>query len=639
MNFDFALKDFYRKRKQNFPYVLAIALVIAFAEYFILFSLNIGFRSVIQGNNVNSAFFLGGIGAIYSQFNDLILYLVIGLSVIVTTMTATTFILSKKRDLAIMRSLGTLPGNLHGFYLLEVVIVFFFAYAIGLIIGLISFGIHLGTAMILGFQVQIQINFMFSLIHFGCCFLGVIIFPGWMLIKFGKQNIIKSFSKDMQYDYDASKKMELIPRWLSRLGYNLKMAIINTVRRQGEFKRYLLIFSTIFTIIFSISLGSFVMGTSTREWIKNAQGEHVVVIGHEDTIRYYSQMYQMFSDPSVSVEIDDINFTNNNYLFESNALSELELLSGIDVIDERLMTFCNVTEATRTYGITIENPLETTYGFATVGSSRTGIYPVIGVNPKALVSNFELEGEFLPDNSSVVVGDGLATQLFDDALKQGVKIDNFSYGPSVSGIVLDSFYGGFALYTNLSRFQVLLGYENKINLILLKLDSALDDTLGANLSVIVKNNLGSNFTYKVLDDIFNENLNFLFINSLYPLIFLVILGCIGLLCLYNYQKGSLVDKAQDIQIMRAIGIKNKHARKILFLETLFVVIPSLLLSLAIGMIFNALFLFERVQLPSISVPLLIILIIGGFACFLSYLGVVPIVKKINQVSIKNYEVF
>ncbi|MBN1803248.1 MAG: ABC transporter permease [Candidatus Lokiarchaeota archaeon] len=639
MNLDFALKDFYRKRKQNFPYVLAISLVVGFAEYFTLFTLNIGFRYMIPGGNTNNSLLLGGIGVLYSQFNNLIFYMVIALSVVVTTLTATTFILSKKRDLAIMRSLGTLPGNLHGFYLVEVIVIFFFSYAIGLMIGLVSFGIHMGIAFSLGLRLQIQSSMIYSLIHFCCCFSGVIILPGWALMKLGKQNIIKSFSKDMQYDYDASKKMELVPRWLSRFGYNLKMALINTIRRKGEFKRYMLIFSTIFAIIFSIGLGSFVMGTSTSYWIKNAQGEHVVVIGHENTVRYYSQMYRMFSDPSISVGMEDINFTNKDYLFDFESLSELELLSKIQLIDKRLVSFCNITEATRTYGITIENPLERTYGFATIGSSRTGYYPVIGVNPEALISNFEIEGEFLPNNSSVVVGDGLASQFFDDALKQGIKINNFSYGPRVSGIVIDSLYGGFAVYVNLSKFQSLLGYATDINLILLKLDSALDKTFETNLKSIINNNLGSNFTYRVLDDVFNENLNFLIINSLYPLIFIAILGCVGLLCLYNYQKGGLVDKARDIQIMRAIGIKNKHARRILFFEVLFVVVPSLLLSLALGMILNALFLFDRVQLPSIIVPFVLILVLGGFAFFFSYLGVIPIVKKINQVSIKNYEVF
>ena len=50
MSLDFALKDFYRKRKSNFPYVLTIALVIALAEFLIYFSISLGVNLIVQNN-------------------------------------------------------------------------------------------------------------------------------------------------------------------------------------------------------------------------------------------------------------------------------------------------------------------------------------------------------------------------------------------------------------------------------------------------------------------------------------------------------------------------------------------------------------------------------------------------------------
>ncbi|MFX1397486.1 MAG: FtsX-like permease family protein [Promethearchaeota archaeon] len=627
MSLDFALKDFYRKRRQNYPYVLVIAFVVAFTEYFALYTINFGFGSFLKGNDNGIPFFSGSIRSVYIQFNEFILYLIIILCVVVTTITAITFILSKRRDLAIMRSIGTLPGNLHGFYLIEVIIIFFIAYFIGLVLGLFSFGIHLTVALLFGAQIQVQFNVIYSLVNFGSCFAGVIIISGLKLMKLGKKNIIKSFSRDIPFDYDASKAMFFIPRWLSRFGFNLKMSIVNIIRRKGEFKRYLVIFTTIFVIIFSIGLASFVIGTSSQEWIKKSQGENIIVVGHEDVVMYYSQMYEMFSDPQAFVQSDDINFTSEQYIFNSSEIDSLDSLFGIETIDKRLISFCNISEATRTYG------------YETVGSDRTGFYPVIGVNSSSLVTEFELEGTFVPDQISVAVGDALALNFFEDALRQGIKIEDINYSPDVSGIVIDSFYGGYGIYMDLQRFQYEMGYENEINVVLLKITPGSYDSIEANLSTLIGTNLGANFTFILLDSIFNENLTFLNATSLYPLVFIVALAFIGLFSLYNFQKGGLVEKSKDIYVMRAIGMRNKHTRRMLFLEIFFVLIPSLLLSLSIGMILNSVFLLDNARLPSIHVPLLIMLVLGSSALLLGYFVVVPIVRKINQMSIKDFEVY
>ena len=147
MSLDFALKDFYRKRKSNFPYVLTIALVIALAEFLIYFSISLGVNLIVQNNIFyqedidNEYYFTGAINLIYTRFNTLILILVMVLAFIVVVVITTTLVIHKKRDIAIMKALGTLPDKLYGFYLLEAYIIFLFGFILGLILGLVSFGI------------------------------------------------------------------------------------------------------------------------------------------------------------------------------------------------------------------------------------------------------------------------------------------------------------------------------------------------------------------------------------------------------------------------------------------------------------------------------------------------------------------
>ena len=89
MSFDFALKDFYRKKSQTYPYVLIIALVIALSIFIIYFTSSLGLNLMAknlstEGNySKNEYFFSGSINSIYSQFNTLLLVLVLFLSFIV----------------------------------------------------------------------------------------------------------------------------------------------------------------------------------------------------------------------------------------------------------------------------------------------------------------------------------------------------------------------------------------------------------------------------------------------------------------------------------------------------------------------------------------------------------------------------
>jgi len=168
MSLDFALKDFYRKRKSNFPYVLTIALVIALAEFLIYFSISLGVNLIVQNNIFyqedidNEYYFTGAINLIYTRFNTLILILVMVLAFIVVVVITTTLVIHKKRDIAIMKALGTLPDKLYGFYLLEAYIIFLFGFILGLILGLVSFGIFALVMNILGFKLIFLIDFVYT---------------------------------------------------------------------------------------------------------------------------------------------------------------------------------------------------------------------------------------------------------------------------------------------------------------------------------------------------------------------------------------------------------------------------------------------------------------------------------------------
>ncbi|MGQ4872445.1 MAG: FtsX-like permease family protein [Promethearchaeia archaeon] len=647
MSLDFALKDFYRKRTYTFPLVFIIALIVAYAEFIIYFANSLGLNffirnSVFEKNGFNNEyFFSGAFYLVYSQFNLMIEILVLILVVVMVSIISTSIIISKKRDIAIMKALGTIPQKLYGFYLLEVYIIFIISFIIGLIIGLISFGIFALIMSLLGYTIIIQIDLFYTPILFISCLAFIFLVAGLELRKIGMQNIVSSFSKEIPYNFDASKPLTFIPKWLARVGLNIKMAVINTIRRKNEFKRYLIIFTLIFLTIFTLALGAIVLGTSSEKWVSKSQGDNIIVIGHKNVIDNYKKMYEMFSNPSISITEDDINFTAKEYIFNYSIISnDLNNIKGIEKIDERLIIFSDVEEID---GIHYFED-DTGYGgYKTIGQGRKGNIPIIGINQQNLIQNFEIDGRFFSDEDAydnMTIGDGLAYNFFDYPFDQKLKIDYMDgHSFHICGVIIDTFYSGYAGYVNIDIMREDLGLKgDKVNIILIKYDSGKNSELEKDLKNICSK-LGDNFNYLSLDDVFQANKSYIGNLIIYPGILIFILILIFLFALYNYQKAGLMEKAKDFLIMKAIGAKKRHVKRILFFEAVFIIIPSILIAIIGAMVLNSVFLFDRVYLPPFYVPLILAGILFIITLIINYLSLFPLNKRIERFSIKDFEIY
>ncbi len=633
---DFALKDIYRKKDTTIPYLLIIVLVIALTEFLIYFTSSFGINMVISTSLKNPYFFTGAINLVYKEFISLVLVLVIILSIVVVVVITTTLIIHKKRDIAIMKALGTLPGKLYSFYLLEAFIIFILGFILGWILGLTSFGIFTLIMFLLKVPINFQIDWFYTPIIFISCILGIFFVTGYALRKIGTQKIIKTFSADIPYNFNTKKRLSLVPKWLSKLGFNLKISVINNIRRKGEFRRYIIVFSLISLIIFTLGLGTIVLTSSSQEWIRKSQGENIVVIGHKDVVYNYSLMYKMFSNPRIIVDEDTINLTDTKYIFNFSDINNLETIDDIEKIDERLINFYDVEE--------LDGHIIIDGEYKTVGKQRTGNFPIIGVNPEKLIQNFELEGRFFTNDDSfanMTIGDGLAYNFFEYPLDQYLEIRglNKTFRPGICGVLIDSFFNGYAGYIGLNESRELLNFTyDEINLIILKLKSGSYDIIIDEI-INITNNLGPDFIHLKLDAIFKKNIDFLFNLSLYPIVLILIIAFVSLLILNFYQRGGIIEKAKDFLIMRAIGSKNKSLKKILFLESLFIIIPALLLCLGIGMIINSIFLFERVSLPPLYLPFILLSFLFIAFIIFNILSLIPIMKKINKFNIKDFNLY
>ena len=616
---------------------MVMILIISATEFLIYFSSSIGLNLFIQYSFINPYFFSGGIHIIYTNFTTLIIILMIILAFTVVVVISSTLIQSKKRDIAIMRALGSLPRKLYSFYLTEIYIIFFLAFSIGFIIGIVSFSIFAFALNFTSLTIIFQWDFIYTPILFVSCILGIYLIPGYILRRIGSQKIVKSFSKDIPYNYSASKGLKFIPKWISSIGLNFKISVINTIRKKGEFKRYLIVFTIISTIIFTLGLGTLILYNSSNTWVKNSQSENIIIIGHQDVVHNYSLMYEMFQNPDIFVDNSSINFVQDKFLFNTSSLDNLTTIPGIQAQEFRLINFFHAQEMP---GIHITEDGNYIY----VGQNRKGIFPVIGVNYSDIIQNFEIEGEFITQHGVsdyyAVIGDGLAYNFFDFPLDQHIFFDEIDEVFGISGVVIDSLYSGFASYIEINKFRESMNLtSNQANLAIIQLNSGAFNSIQSELDYIINNSLGQEFSYLQLDPVFNKNLDFISNLSAYPSILVLIMTIVAILSLYNYQKGGIMDKVKDFLIMRSIGSKAKSIKKILFLEALYVIIPSLGLSLGVGMILNSIILFERVYLPNLIVPFLIIGFLFCIFSIFNLLSLFPIIRKLKQFSIKDFEIY
>lgn len=632
MSFDFALKELYRKRKVVFPYILTISLSVMMSLFFMHFltSFNLSIFISQQPDFNNIFFFSGARYAMYSQFFSLLIILLYVLSTAVIIFISYSYIKNKLRDISVMKALGTLPEKLYKFYLMETFLIFLFGFALGFIASLLGYYIFIEVLNLFNVAIFFELNIFFTAILFLLGTLGCLLTAGWILRKIGKQNITHSFSKEIPHNY-TPKSLTFIPKWLSSLGKNIKHSVMNSIREKGRFKRYLVIFVVMGLVMFTISLGAFVLDTTSRSWINKSQAPqstNIIAIGHRDVVYNYSDMYEMYSNPNIFVKDADIQFTDQKYLFNFSQVQSIQSLDGVEQIDQRLIRFCHIQEQ-QTYIIDEEG------NYRIIGQTREATLPVMGINTSSLIPDFEVlkGGFFTQENASnmVTISDGIANNLFENPMVQEVSLTDYGRTFSISGVVFDTYYSGYASYIDLNEFKTLLGTKG-INVLLLKLSTEnLSDNF-EQIDSIITGNLGEEYTYISLKPSFQKNISFVNILTVFNGVLLISTSIISLFSIYQFQKGELTEKLRNFSIMHALGSKIKNIKRILFFQGIFVIIPALSISLAGGLILNLFFLFDRtiIDMPSIFVPLSLYGILLLMFTFLNYLVLFPLSKKIER---------
>jgi ABC-type antimicrobial peptide transport system permease subunit len=472
----------------------------------------------------------------------------------------------------------------------ELLIVTFVGCLLGVILGMTADFVLTRVFASFGFQItQTATNPWLAVLVF-IVFFGLALLSGVKpILDTTKTAPVKALSPT----HYAGLSKESGFRVMSGPGLTVRMALRSLFRRKSATIRIVLCLSTVFTLV-TVTVGGGIIGDqTTKDWVERAIGRDTILIAHQNMTKQYRMLLSKFYEKT---DDSQFNYTDEKYLISSSLVNRLGSLGENVTIDARLIVKGGVKEV---QGVMLG---ETTSDTKLVGRFRSGEALIVGVEPGRVVNEWFVDGRFLQENASqeAVVGDSLATRMFDVPLVQGIKLLNGSYGLDVVGVCLDPINNGYITYVPLTTLQNIVNIS-ATNVIIAQINRSVNRTNVLNQLKAIVNGVSLEFEVSELNDVLDSSLGFLgYIWSavmLLPIFSLIAAS----LCLVGYVILTINEQQQEFGILRALGAKPATVVKIVSLQSLVALLSSFAVGVAIGIVITLLFLVSEPLVTSFTI--------------------------------------
>ncbi len=520
----------------------------------------------------------------FESFIWAILILVIALGVVVVSSTISLEMVSRRKDIALMKAIGTTIDSLYDHFI---------AQAIALLLGSVVFGIAIGTGLYMvgliwltSAMPGLQLTFNFPILQ-----IGVLSFVYLVAGYFAAQKPIfdtVNESPVTAMNPDVGMKVRRVG-FLDQLGLSVRVATRASGRRLMGRRRTMISLFLSITLASVLWIGGGVVETTTDTYITRGRGTNVIAIGHPDLLDQYYSAYSLEGE----YLNESFNFRGAGYTINRTLIGNLTELVGVTSIEERFVEYADVEELPAI--IWVEDPTNPEEGYyTTVGGHRQSSTLIVGLDWENTVSDWYFEGSRVTSQEEVWIGGELANTLFDDPLIQRMEV----YGVSlnVSGIMLDVLNGGNVAITSLSVLRDTLGLSGG-NLLLVQVDDYSSTLIGEIEEILSEGGYG--FEVFLQQDLLEQNRQAM--ASLWSLLLpLPVIALVSaFLSLMNYLLVSVFGRFQDYVIMRSVGAKPSFLAKCIIAEGVDIGGQSGIPAVIVGAIFSALFLVPEAAVPSI----------------------------------------
>ena len=610
----FPIKDLTRRKTQTALTILGLTISTAATLFLVIFGGSLGFEITyrIRGGQLTSGFY-----NIFFQFILIVSLLNLLTGPIITSFLVHLTMSGRMRDIGVMKASGCLSGSISAIFVTELSLLVIFGSIIGILSGVAVY--HISTSFLIasGFAISQTLNI-------GAIFLVSIILIIFSHI-FGILPILKAAkakpTEAMSPIYQLGTTVGAGRKIPSKLGFTFKMVYRNLVRRKSATIQAILCLTVVLTLTTVTIAGGMIADQTTTSYVERAIGRSIILVGHPTiTDRYVNFLYQFFE----AKEMKQIDYLDSEFRISESLVPKLNAISGVHTVDSRLVLENSVREIP---GVSLDPADQTTLVW--VGGNRVEDALILGVEPENVVNDWLIVGRNLgkDEKKSVMIGDSLAVNMFDDAFNQTIKLFEENEPPfyDIVGVCVDPLNNGKVVYMPLESLYRDIG-EDGNNLLFLKIDSAEKSRV---LTEIKNEISGENLTIVELNQTLDKHVSFL--DSMWSLVMFLPLFSLATaaISLLSYLTLSISGQQHEFGIMRALGAKPRNIMKIVFSQALLIILVSAVIGISVGSFVTFAFLIPE---PVISQSTLIsvtgwLLWTLGILCASSLYPAMKAVKK------------
>ncbi|MCK5151195.1 MAG: FtsX-like permease family protein, partial [Candidatus Thorarchaeota archaeon] len=526
---DYASQDLKRRPFRTTIVLLSLITVIASTTFLFLFS-----NLMLDVTTTLTSFGLASVlNVFYNTFiwTTLILILLLGVAVISSDISLE--IESRRQDIGLMKSIGTLTDTIFDHFMAQAVI---------LLLGGVVLGVAFGT--VLYFISLIWIAFAITGVEFVFNFpiLQIALLVGIMLVAgyFAAQKPIY----DAVHESPISALNPEIGTKVQRIGYLDTFGLPFRIATKGTGRRIKGTRRTIITLFLSFSLASIlwigggVVETTMDSYLVRSMGENVIAIGNPDLLEGYYESYSLAGEALN----DSFSYVDTEDMIPQGLIDDVEEIAAVLQTETRLVDYTTVSEG----AAVIWNP--TLEQYERIGGDRASSALIIGVDWENTISDWYYEGNEVSEPRDVWLGGEIALTLFEDPLIQSLGLQGASF--DVKAIAFDIGNGGNMAIIPISEMQSLWGVEGE-NLLLVQVNRYTEDTITRVESV------ASSYGFSVFlqQEILESNLGIIgaYWNLLQPIPIMALVS--AFMSLMYYLLISVFSRFRDFVIMRSIGAK------------------------------------------------------------------------------------
>ncbi len=581
---DYASQDLKRRPFRTTLVMISLVTAVASTTFLFLFA-----NTMLDVTNTLTSSLMGSALTVFFDtfiWGTLLLVLILGLAVIGSNISLE--LESRRKDIGLMKSIGTLVDTIFDHFMAQAVILLLLGVILGIAVGVLLYIIGL---VWLSFSVSgLEFTFVFPWLQIGLL-AALLLFVGY----FAAQKPIFDAVHESPIESLNPEIGTKVRRagYLDTFGLPFRIATKGTGRRIRGTRRTLLTLFLSFSLASVLWIGGGITETTMDSYVTRSMGENVIAIGNPDMLNAYYEAYSLDGTPLN----DSFSFLDSNDIIPETLVSEVQDVSGVDAVETRLIDYTTFSEGSAV----IWNP--TTEEYEMIGGGRAGSLLIVGLDWDNTFSDWYYEGSPISDDREAWLGGQVATTMYEDPLVQSLGVMGVSF--QVEAIAFDIANGGMMAMLPLDDMIDIWGVSGG-NLLLVQL-SRYSDTVISNLE-----DLANAYGFGVYNqqEVLQNNLSVIgaYWGLMQPIPIMALIS--AFLSLMYYLLISVFGRFRDYIIMRSISAKPSFIAKTMIAEGVDVGLMAGIPAILIATFFSVYFLVPEAAVPSLAyLPITWILIL------------------------------